>query len=94
MGTEDASGPSTAVTSQGPPGPPAGVGAVAGDAEAVGRIDGCFALVGRDGVKVRLARSLSVPMRTFIVKRQAGPALLVAHRIDELRRYLTTDALS
>jgi hypothetical protein len=35
VGTGDASGPSTAVTPQGPPGPPAGVGAVAGDAEAV-----------------------------------------------------------
>ncbi len=60
----------------------------AGDAAGVGRIDGCFALVGREGVHVRLARSLSVPMRTFIVKRKAGPALLVAHRIDELRAWL------
>ena len=60
----------------------------AGDADAVGRIDGAFALVGRDGEKVRLARSLAVPMRTFIVKRLEGPALIVAHRIDDIRRWL------
>ncbi len=60
----------------------------AGDAEGVGALDGCFALVGRAGVRIRLARSLSVPMRTFIVKRTAGPALIVAHRIADIRTWL------
>ena len=59
-----------------------------GDAAAVRRIEGHFALVARDGQQVRMARSLQVPMRYFIVKRSAGPALLVAHRIDAIKRWL------
>ena len=59
-----------------------------GDAERVREIDGHFALVARRGHSVRMARSLQVPMRYFIVKQSAGPALLVAHRIDAIERWL------
>jgi asparagine synthase (glutamine-hydrolysing) len=59
-----------------------------GDIERVREIDGHFALVARKGHIVRMARSLQVPMRYFIVKRSDGPALLVTHRIDEIRRWL------
>lgn len=59
-----------------------------GDVGQVRRIEGHFALVAREAEKVRMARSLQVPMRYFIVKQSAGPALLVAHRIDTIKRWL------
>jgi asparagine synthase (glutamine-hydrolysing) len=59
-----------------------------GDVAQVRQIDGHFALVARDGHRVRMARSLQVPMRYFIVKQSAGPALLVAHRIDAIKSWL------
>ncbi|MEK7756887.1 MAG: asparagine synthetase B family protein, partial [Planctomycetota bacterium] len=59
-----------------------------GDPEGVRAIDGHFALIGRRGEIVRMARSLSVPMRYFIVKRVDGPALVVAHRIDAIEQWL------
>jgi asparagine synthase (glutamine-hydrolysing) len=59
-----------------------------GDIEKVRQIDGHFALVAREGQQVRMARSLQIPMRYFIVKQVAGPALLVAHRIDAIKRWL------
>jgi len=59
-----------------------------GDVGRVRQIEGHFALVAREGQRVRMARSLGVPMRYFIVKQSAGPALLVAHRIDTIKRWL------
>ncbi len=59
-----------------------------GDVAKVRQIEGHFALVAREGQRVRMARSLQVPMRYFIVKQSAGPALLVAHRIDTIKRWL------
>ena len=56
-------------------------------------IDGSFALVARDGIVVRMARSLDRPMRYFLAKRQAGPALFVADRIDTLRAALEAEGL-
>ncbi len=56
-------------------------------------IDGSFALVARDGIRVRLARSLDRPLRYFLAKRAAGPALFVADRIDTLRRALADEGL-
>ncbi|HEY6553062.1 MAG TPA: asparagine synthase-related protein [Vicinamibacteria bacterium] len=56
-------------------------------------IDGSFALVARDGIVVRMARSLDRPMRYFLAKRQAGPALFVADRIDTLRQALAAEGL-
>ena len=55
-----------------------------GSAEEVGRIAGSFALVAREGKKVRLARSLDRPLRYFLAKRQEGPVLIVAARIDTI----------
>jgi asparagine synthase (glutamine-hydrolysing) len=59
-----------------------------GPPESVRDIDGSFALVAREGKRVRLARSLDRPMRYFLAKRQAGPALIVADRIDAVHAWL------
>lgn len=59
-----------------------------GSAEAVREINGSFALVAKEGKKVRLARSLDRPMRYFLAKRHEGPALIVANRIDAIRDWL------
>jgi asparagine synthase (glutamine-hydrolysing) len=56
-------------------------------------VRGSFALVTSEGVKVRLARSLDRPMRYFLAKRHAGPALYVADRIDALHAALAADGL-
>jgi asparagine synthase (glutamine-hydrolysing) len=65
-----------------------------GDANAVREIDGSFALLAREGKTVRLARSLDRPMRYFLAKRQEGPALIVADRIDAIYRQLQKDGLA
>ena len=64
-----------------------------GSAEAVGRIAGSFALVAREGKSVRMARSLDRPMRYFLAKRQAGPVLIVAARIDTIYEWLKSEGL-
>jgi asparagine synthase (glutamine-hydrolysing) len=64
------------------------------DPAAVRGIDGAFALVARDGITVRMARSLDRPMRYFLAKRQEGPALFVADRIDALQHALAGEALA
>ena len=64
-----------------------------GDAAAVEGIEGSFAIVGRDGETVRMARSLDHPMRYFLAKRAEGPALIVSDRIDTIRRCLENAGL-
>ncbi len=59
-----------------------------GPPEAVREIDGSFALIARNGKTVRLARSMDRPMRYFLAKLQAGPALVVADRIDAIHQWL------
>jgi asparagine synthase (glutamine-hydrolysing) len=59
-----------------------------GDAEGVAALDGPYALVGVDGITVRLARSMDRPLRYFLAKEAAGPVLVVADRIDAIRRWL------
>jgi asparagine synthase (glutamine-hydrolysing) len=66
----------------------------AGDVEALARIDGCFAAVARDGVTVRLARTLGRPLRYFVAKRSTGPYLVVADRIDDIARYCAREGIS
>jgi asparagine synthase (glutamine-hydrolysing) len=66
---------------------------LAGDPAGMREVHGSFALVTSEGVKVRLARSLDRPMRYFLAKRHAGPALYVADRIDALRAALAADGL-
>src|SRR5262245_44734857 len=61
--------------------------------ERVREIEGSFALVARDGKRVRLARSLDRPMRYFLAKRAEGPALVVADRVDALHAWLKQEKL-
>lgn len=58
------------------------------DAATVLGIEGSFALVAQDGELVRLARSLDRPLRYFLAKEVAGPMLVVAERIDQIREFL------
>jgi asparagine synthase (glutamine-hydrolysing) len=67
---------------------------LAGEPHAVRAIDGSFALVAVDGIRVRLARSMDRPVRYFLAKRQEGPALYVADRLDVLRLALERDGLA
>jgi asparagine synthase (glutamine-hydrolysing) len=62
--------------------------------EGVRRIEGSFALLARDGKTVRMARSLDRPMRYFLAKREAGPALIVADRIDAIHEQLKREGLA
>jgi asparagine synthase (glutamine-hydrolysing) len=64
-----------------------------GSAEQVGRIAGSFALVARAGKTVKLARSLDRPLRYFLAKRQEGPVLIVAARIDTIYNWLKGEGL-
>src|SRR6266702_3361511 len=66
---------------------------LSGKPEPVREIDGSFALLARDGKTVRLARSLDRPVRYFLAKRAAGPALIVADRIDAIHNQLRAEGL-
>ena len=67
---------------------------LANDAEGVRNVQGSFALLARDGKTVRMARSLDRPMRYFLAKRAAGPALIVADRIDAIYEQLQREGLA
>ena len=67
---------------------------LSGTPEAVRAIEGSFALVARSGKTVRLARSLDRPLRYFLAKRAAGPALIVADRIDTIHQWLQREGLA
>jgi asparagine synthase (glutamine-hydrolysing) len=60
---------------------------------AVRDIQGSFALLAKAGKTVRMARSLDRPMRYFLAKRQAGPVLIVAARIDTIFNWLKSEGL-
>jgi asparagine synthase (glutamine-hydrolysing) len=62
-------------------------------AESVLRIGGSFALLAKSGKTVRMARSLDRPMRYFLAKRQEGPALIVASRVDTIFEWLKAEGL-
>jgi asparagine synthase (glutamine-hydrolysing) len=64
------------------------------NADGVRQIEGSFALLARDGKTVRMARSLDRPMRYFLAKRAAGPALIVADRIDAIHEQLKREGLA
>jgi asparagine synthase (glutamine-hydrolysing) len=64
---------------------------LSGTPEQVREIDGSFALVARQGKQVRLARSLDRPLRYFLAKRQEGPALIVADRMDSIHDWLKAE---
>lgn len=59
-----------------------------GDPKAVARIDGEFALAGQLGKSVSMARTIGRLLRYFIAKFHDGPILIVADRIDAIRRQL------
>lgn len=65
-----------------------------GQEDAVRAIHGSFALVAREGKKVRMARSLDRPMRYFLAKRREGPVLIVAPRIDAIYNWLKSEGLA
>jgi asparagine synthase (glutamine-hydrolysing) len=62
-------------------------------AEGMSTIEGSFALIGRSGKTVRMARSLDRPMRYFLAKRSEGPVLIVADRIDRIHAWLKSEGL-
>ena len=64
-----------------------------GKPESVRGIHGSFALIAREGKTVRMARSLDRPMRYFLAKRQEGPVLIVASRIDAIFSWLKSEGL-
>ena len=64
-----------------------------GDPEKIASIEGHFAITGRNKHIIRMARSLQLPMRYFIVKKVAGPALLIAERIDQIKTWLEEHGL-
>lgn len=64
-----------------------------GQPEQVRQIDGQFALLHREGRRIRMARSIGRPMRYFLAKQKDGPVLIVAERIDQIRRQLEQDGL-
>ena len=65
-----------------------------GDPDAVRAIDGQFALVAVVGQKVRMARSISRPLRFFIAKLSDGPCLVAADRIDAIHGWLSEQGLA
>lgn len=64
-----------------------------GDVCNVRTIDGQFAIVAVKGKTVRLARSLGRPLRYFIAKKDDGPWLVAADRIDAIHEYLRSEGL-
>jgi len=64
-----------------------------GSADEVRSIHGSFALIAREGKTVKMARSLDRPMRYFLAKRQEGPVLIVASRIDAIYNWLKSEGL-
>lgn len=64
-----------------------------GQPERVREIDGQFALLHREGRRIRMARSIGRPMRYFLAKQKDGPVLIVAERIDQIRQQLEQDGL-
>ncbi len=61
------------------------------DATSLMELLGSFALTARQGEVVRMARSLDRPMRYFLAKQESGPLLVVADRIDQIRKFLEAE---
>src|ERR1041385_6300707 len=64
---------------------------LADDPAGVLAIEGSFALLAQEGERVCLARSLDRPLRYFLAKDVAGPALVVGERIDGIREALEAE---
>lgn len=64
------------------------------DTAKVRSIEGSFALVARRGKTVKIARSMDRPIRYFLAKKEDGPILIVAERIDEIFQWLRNEGLA
>ncbi len=64
-----------------------------GDPAQLRGIDGHFALAACRDNLVRMARTIARPMRYFLAKRDNGPFLIIAERIDEIRQRLRDEGL-
>lgn len=64
-----------------------------GDPDQVRAIEGSFSLLSKKEKTVRLARSLDRPTRYFLAKREEGPALIVADRMDHIFNWLKSENL-
>lgn len=65
-----------------------------GDPARVAAIEGQFAIIQKQGNIVRMARSIGRPLRYFLAKQVAGPCLIVAERMEEIRQRLERDGLA
>lgn len=63
------------------------------DTEALRSIQGSFAVVARNGKTVKIARSMDRPIRYFLAKKEDGPVLIVAERIDAIYKWLKGEGL-
>ena len=59
-----------------------------GDVSEIATIDGHFALAARDGITVRMCRTVERIMRYFLAKRHDGQALMISDRIDRIHEWL------
>ncbi len=66
---------------------------LSGKTERVRQIDGQFAIGVKDGVSIKMARSIGRPMRYFLAKRTEGPCLIIAERMDEILEQLKKEGL-
>ncbi len=66
----------------------------AGDVKQIAKIDGQFAIVARDGINVRMVRTIGRLVRYFIAKLEDGPVLVVSDRIDAIRDWLQDRGLA
>ena len=64
-----------------------------GTPDEIHKIDGHFALVARNGITVRMVRTIGKLMRYFIAKRDSGPELIVSDRIDRIYEWLKSKGL-
>ena len=63
------------------------------DVASLDQADRHFAIVTRQGQTVRMARTLGRPLRYFLAKRFDGPFLIVAERMDAIRRFAVENGL-
>lgn len=66
---------------------------ISGNPKDVRKIDGQFALIAVRGKTVSMARSIGRPLRYFIAKKEDGPCLIAAHRIDKIWEFLKNEGL-
>jgi asparagine synthase (glutamine-hydrolysing) len=66
----------------------------AGDVDRLASIGGSWAGFAQEGVTIRLARTIGRPLRYFVAKRETGPYLIVADRIDAISDYCRREEIS